>query len=77
MAEVNTFRCDGPGCDKVKGQSNHWFIVRRALGEFHLWAWDAPQQPPVMTGIRPEHYCSELCAAKALSSAIGSKSKGE
>jgi|HubBroStandDraft_4_1064222.scaffolds.fasta_scaffold08768_2 hypothetical protein len=72
MAEVNTFRCDGPGCDKVKGDSNHWFRIRMTPSEFHLRAWDAEPIAYLM-GVAELHACSEGCATKLLSNAIGAK----
>lgn len=27
MANVNTVRCDRPGCGKLKGEINHWWTI--------------------------------------------------
>jgi hypothetical protein len=82
MAEVNTFRCDGPGCDKVKGDSNHWFRAVVCPGLFAVMEHDNIRMGARLLGITDKHgigmsrllhLCSENCAAKAMSNAIGAK----
>ena len=71
MAELRTFKCDE--CPAIKKDVNGWFMYRRAPGEFHIFQWDIAMESMahIPTGIVPGHLCSESCAAKAMSKAIG------
>jgi hypothetical protein len=74
MAEVKTFRCDGPGCFKLKGDASHWYQVRILPDQFWIGPWDSQDAGfGFMGGSEKLHVCSESCAAKKLSEVIGAK----
>lgn len=74
MAHINTVRCDGPGCENVRRDANHWFraveISTSTEKRFLIDAWDAG---PLMTADEDKelHLCSEACAVKRMSERIG------
>ncbi len=71
MAIVNTVSCDE--CGAVRGEANHWFraLVFTFSGgrKFIIQEWQVELTPP--SGDTELHLCSEQCAAKAMSKAIG------
>jgi hypothetical protein len=65
------YGCDW--CPQRKGQTNHWWLLRRSSGamfaEFVLIPWDDLLADEKLDDGSPmfQHICSESCAAKALS----------
>lgn len=76
MATVTTYRCDV--CQKLKGQSNHWFrgLIIDGGKRFWLHVWDAPMVISPSQGI-PEgdevHLCGLGCAMKFMEQSLGGK----
>lgn len=77
MAELHTVTCDQ--CGVTKGEANHWFkAVAWEVGHFEIMHFNKPllatlkEQPEHVTYAEILHLCSEQCAAKAMSKAIGS-----
>lgn len=73
MAEFKTYVCDE--CGVEKREANHWFKAYPwHSGHFEIARWDAncvaPHDAPLVERIAL-HLCSEQCAAKAMSKAIG------
>lgn len=67
MAQLNTVTCDV--CGTVKHKANHWFKATQGPGRFTVAQWDANYYS---LSDSPEiHLCSESCASKAMSKAIG------
>jgi hypothetical protein len=74
MAEVNTFRCDGPGCKNVKGETNHWFRAVKWSESFEVahWDYDFDDMSQALRGDgKMLHFCSESCVVKKMSEIIG------
>ena len=70
--KVDSFKCDGPGCSNLKGAANHWFRVKVSTGEFHIVKWNESGTCHFQEiDIQEFHVCSESCAAKLMSKAIG------
>ena len=73
MAEVTMIKCDRKECTSMveceNAESRGWFIVKIAPGEFHIWGWSDPVV--VRTGIQQGHVCSESCAIRMMSKAVG------
>ena len=74
MAELNTFRCDE--CPAIRKETNHWFKAIAAPGYVFLRKWDCGllteiRDLQMRPGAIELHLCSESCAAKAMSKAIG------
>jgi hypothetical protein len=65
MKLPNPYKCDE--CGVLKGESNHWWRARFSKGLFTIRAWGS-----VTNETKGEfHLCSESCASKAMSRAIG------
>ena len=60
------YRCDGPGCDNVKGEVNHWWRVH--VGDpqhVYIHPWNSPAPSDLTAGER--HACGESCLHKIIS----------
>lgn len=73
--KLNTpYRCDY--CQRIKEQTNHWWMRSAALAKFVLETWDdATAGHEQAGGLQFEHICSESCAMKALAKWMGEQSK--
>jgi hypothetical protein len=69
MAELRTFTCDE--CGITKGKTNHWFMAKvwPRINSFSIERWN--EGVTARRSARVLHLCSESCAAKAMSKAIG------
>lgn len=64
------YKCDAPGCERVKGNNNHWFRICphevMSFGEaslFTIYQWEG-----VKLSYREElHACGESCLHKIIS----------
>jgi hypothetical protein len=54
----------------MKGESNHWFRAVHARGRFEIVPWSGELIGKRLDDI-DQHLCSESCASKAMSRAIG------
>lgn len=55
------YKCDY--CDRLKGETNHWWLLATGQPGFFLDRWDAILAEDRLV----KHICSEQCASKALS----------
>ena len=70
MSEVKTYRCNGPNCKNIKNDANHWFRAASTRpGYFIIARWS--EDLILANGAEELHLCSESCAAKVMSKAIG------
>ena len=58
-----TIRCSAPGCDKVKGETNHWFRWYTEDRKIVFDRWQDGDEHIV--GVQP--LCGQACAQKVLS----------
>ncbi len=68
---VETVRCAGPGCEAVRRECNHWFVVFLVDAEFHCYPLDVdgeldPAERPV---------CGQACAQKLFEKFLSRKEK--
>lgn len=57
---TESYKCDGPGCTHVKGESNHWFVAVKILGSLTIKPWAG-----IAAGML--HLCGESCVQKVVS----------
>lgn len=70
--ELNTYKCDE--CPAIRKEANHWFKMTIIANAIIIQRWDMPELegiPRNPTHDKRLHLCSESCAAKAMSKAIG------
>lgn len=60
---TESYKCDGPGCDRVKGVANHWWLGIKAQYTLLIKPWTDPAAGA--HGVL--HLCGESCAQKTLS----------
>jgi hypothetical protein len=68
MKTENPFTCDGPGCDHVKQECNHWFLLYplTPAPAFVVNEWDDANARLA----RVKHACGEACLLKIISEHI-------
>ena len=66
--KAKNFTCDGPGCEHVKKEVNHWFLVIQEprSGGFLIHPWN--EDIALQSGV--EHACGEACLLKIISEHI-------
>ena len=69
--KTEAYKCDGPGCTKIKQTINHWFVATFYQDEdFYVSGW-IEQKASVKDA---KHACGEACLLKIISEHI---KKGE
>ena len=68
-----TIRCSGPTCQRIKGESNHWYKVWEDEGKITFTTWKQGDEKVV--GIRP--LCGQACAQMVLSEYMNGKRDAE
>jgi hypothetical protein len=66
------FKCDGPGCDHVKKECNHWFVIflaRHKSGKGIFVRFESWHRIPA-TDPEYKHACGEACLLKIISEHI-------
>ena len=62
-----TINCDAPGCQQVKGDSNHWFTVyHNGVGEVVIAIMDDDINATVIASDIIKDFCGEACLIKGL-----------
>ena len=56
------FKCDHPGCEAVRSQTNHWWQANTHAGSFEVWPWDdtADNVPGIQFYCGQEHLLAAL-----------------
>lgn len=62
MGVTTQISCDGPGCNHVRGDVNHWFVVNIAAECFSC----EPFYPRYKLSKRDSVVCGQACAQKLL-----------
>ena len=73
MSEIRPWKCDGPGCEALKKETNHWFLLYpfRAAPAFVVNVWEPANAS--LPGVK--HACGEACLLKIVSERIKNASK--
>jgi hypothetical protein len=75
MSDVNTQKCDE--CGILKREVNNWYHAATIPGQFIITSWDRQSLLTILkpclenSDIKILDICSESCAVKAMSKAIG------
>lgn len=67
MKLANPWRCDGPACGQVKGETNHWLLIFASdPRKYSAQVWDEVLANSEHQDGKPVflHICSAECAAK-------------
>ena len=73
MPKLSGFKCEECPSTKTDPRVNGWFRARAADGAFEIRRWDGDPFPDDVE----LYLCSESCAAKAMSKAIGAGQGGK
>ncbi len=66
MRIPETYKCDHPGCEAVKGKTNHWYAVTvPSSGQLTVLTWELASREGLI--IPNEHYCGADHALQAVS----------
>jgi len=66
MATKTQYTCDV--CGKLKGTTNHWYVLFIGVGKIVIWPWKDAHQPGAL------HICGEACLLKKISERLGRES---
>ena len=69
MKLATPYKCDG--CEELKGEANHWWLVFKGSERFAVYMWDTTLDAVTPDVSGAAHLCSESCVAKALSKWMG------
>lgn len=67
MAKLFTFKCDA--CGKVKGETNHWFVILLQPRKIEVLQFEENWSKPGAL-----HVCGSGCAMKRISERMGGES---
>jgi len=67
MGALVTYKCDGEGCESIKKEANHWWLVRAENGSARAAYFNARPMSEESVDERDLTMCSESCVSKALS----------
>lgn len=70
MGKVSSYKCDGFGCGKDKGEANHWWVLWVDLGQLHLERLEHVEARGPLTP-RMEILCGQECVSKKVSEFMG------
>jgi hypothetical protein len=65
--KIDSYKCDG--CGKMKGETNHWWLIEFESGIFTVFCWLAN----VAQHARAKHICSQACAIRVISEWMGAQ----
>jgi hypothetical protein len=64
MGALVTYKCDGEGCESIKKEVNHWWVVTPSDRAFSVRPMKIEESELAVNAIT---MCSESCVSKALS----------
>lgn len=64
---IQTVKCDGPGCDQIRRDVNHWFICWRESDRFMI----APWNNSLARELDVLHACGSACVLKLVAAFLG------
>jgi hypothetical protein len=72
------YRCAGPNCGLLKGNSDHWWLMWTSFGEYkHPVLYLCPWDEEVAQKEGTLHICGEMCAQRLQSQFMGNVRENE
>lgn len=71
MKIPDQYKCDHPGCEQVRTESNHWWVAANIAGSLEIFPWPEDYRLEEYH----QHYCGQEHTLSALSRWMGEQNR--